>query len=81
LESKPKTSKSKRSIFSLRPKAATEVKEHDHEHDHKGEATQVLAGKVEQEKPQVKQAPKSQEKIKKNLVNLKRRLFNRKSGG
>lgn len=81
LESRPRKASSKRSIFSLRPKTASEVKEHEeHKHEHDGEAVQPRAGKVEQEKPQVRQAPKSQEKIKRNLVNLKRRLFNRKSG-
>lgn len=38
--------------------------------------SETVAGKA----PAPKQAPKTQEKIKNNLVSLKRRLFNRKSG-
>ena len=50
--------------------------------DEKPKATTLVEeGKVAAEKPSIKQAPKTQEKIKKNLVDLKRRLFNRKSGG
>ena len=38
-------------------------------------------GKVEENRNAPKQAPKSDEKMKQQKVNLKRRLFNRKSGG
>ncbi len=71
----PRPAKSKRSIFSIKPKAKDEFKQE------KISETEEATGKVTIEKPKIKQAPKSQEKIKSNLVALKRRLFNRKSGG
>jgi large subunit ribosomal protein L22 len=73
LESRPRTGKAKRSIFTAKKT------EHVHKHD------EIEAGKeaetIKTEKPKIKQAPKSEEKVKRNLVDLKRRLFNRKSGG
>lgn len=73
LEAKPTIKKSGRSIFSIRSKAAEKPEQ-------KAAAVTAEPQKVDAEKPKLKQAPKSQEKIKRNLVDLKRRLFNRKSG-
>jgi large subunit ribosomal protein L22 len=72
LEAREQKSKRRRSIFSLRPRTqeTEEVKP----------AAQPEAGKVDSNKPAPKQAPKRSEKIKQNIVNLKRRLFNRRSG-
>ncbi len=73
-ERAPKKSGSRRSIFSLRPRTVEpEVKKHDHEHDHATE-------KIEPKNQGPRQAPRSSEKRKGNLISLKRRLFNRKSG-
>ncbi|MBI2356308.1 MAG: 50S ribosomal protein L22 [Candidatus Doudnabacteria bacterium] len=75
LEFKPAGRKSKRSIFRALPKVID-----------KPEAKQVTkqesqaVDKVERTVPKIKQPPKSEEKIKRHLVDLKRRLFNRKSG-
>ena len=70
-DSKPKN---RRSIFSLRPKTAEiEIEEVKSE-------TQPAAGKVADKQQVLKQVSKPSEKIKQNIVNLKRRLFNRKSG-
>jgi large subunit ribosomal protein L22 len=73
LESKPKKVKSRRSIFSLRPKTKEVVEQPKTE--------EVESGTIVENKVKPKQPPKPQERIKKNLVDLKRRLFNRKSGG
>jgi large subunit ribosomal protein L22 len=74
LESKERAHKPKRSIFVRRKPTTAEIRE---EKDVKNE---VETGKVPTDQPKPKQAPKSEQKIKKNLVDLKRRLFNRKSG-
>src|SRR3989338_2003545 len=73
LEAKTQKAKRRRSIFSLRPKteSAEEIKK---------PVEQPQAGKVQTAKTAPKQAPRSVEKIKRNLVDLKRRLFNRRSG-
>lgn len=73
LESRTRAkSKSRRSIFSLRPASLTpEVKKHDHS---------VEEGKVAAEKQAPKQPGKPDEKIKQQKISLKRRLFNRKTG-
>ncbi len=65
--------KSKRSIFSLRPRREV-VETADKPTQETDE------GKVNQQKGKSVTGPKSQEKVKQNLVGLKRRLFNRKSG-
>ncbi len=65
--------KSRRSIFSLRPRQ--EVVESANKPTQETEE-----GKVAQQKAKSMKGPKSQEKVKQNLVGLKRRLFNRKSG-
>ncbi|MEJ0021345.1 MAG: 50S ribosomal protein L22 [Candidatus Doudnabacteria bacterium] len=77
LESRERAkSKQTRSIFSLRPRAAApEVKE-----PHTGQIEQPKAGEVQAIKTKAKQAPRPSEKLKQNIVSLKRRLFNRKSG-
>ncbi|OGE81472.1 MAG: 50S ribosomal protein L22 [Candidatus Doudnabacteria bacterium RIFCSPLOWO2_02_FULL_48_8] len=63
--------KTKRSIFSIRPApVAAEPKQPE----------EKMSGKIEVEKQKAKTPPKSGEKVKKHLVDLKRRLFNRKSG-
>ena len=68
-----KKQKSKRSIFSFRPKTV-EVETSDKPENEKTE------GKVTDRKDRPVSGPKSDAKIKQNLVDLKRRLFNRKSG-
>lgn len=75
LEEKPLSKKPRRSIFQARPKVVEEAAKHEH-HEHENETVT----KIEDQKPKIKQAPKSGEKIKRNLVDLKRRLFNRRSG-
>jgi large subunit ribosomal protein L22 len=77
LESRERAkSKKIRSIFSLRPRTTTtEVKE-----THAGQIEQPKAGEVAAIQNKPKQAPRASSKIKQNLVSLKRRLFNRKSG-
>ena len=79
LESRARTSKKRRSIFSIRPQFTAQQKTEDKQE----RATQIeprAAGEVKEQAGKPKQAPKPREKIKQNLVNLKRRLFNRKSG-
>lgn len=73
LESREHTKKkSSRSIFSSRPTVAVaEVPK----------TNQPQSGEVDNTKPQMKQPGKPEEKIKQQKINLKRRLFNRKSGG
>ena len=72
LEAKQRSkSKSKRSVFAQFKTKTEEPKAEKHE---------VEEGKVEEAKGKPKQAEKPAEKRKQNLVNLKRRLFNRKSG-
>lgn len=68
-----KKQKSSRSIFSIRPKTVeTEVVR---------KTNQPEAGEVkDSNKPNIKQGPKPDEKIKQQKISLKRRLFNRKSG-
>lgn len=63
--------KVRKSIFSLR-RRTDEPRDKD--------VKQEEEGKVESDKTNVKQAPKPEEKVKRNRVDLKRRLFNRKSG-
>jgi large subunit ribosomal protein L22 len=70
---KPKKS---RSIFSLRPRAATPEPVHSHENQIEPHAS----GDVKKVLNKPKQAPRSDEKRKNSFINLKRRLFNRKSG-
>lgn len=66
------TGKSKHSVLSaIKPKKAEEAKVHAEENE---------AGKVESENTKPKQGPKSEQKLKQNRVNQKRRLFNRKNG-
>lgn len=71
LEVKPGWKKKQRSIFSAltpaQPAAAPA-------------APLEIKDSVEAIKPKMKPVPKSSEKVKQQLVNLKRRLFNRKSG-
>lgn len=74
LESRIRTGKKlRKNIFSLRPKS--EVIESSDK-----PAKEVKEGKAEIEKSKPVAGPKSEQKIKQNLVDLKRRLFNRKSG-
>jgi large subunit ribosomal protein L22 len=68
--------KTRRSIFSIRPKTAAEVEEEKN----KKPIDEPEMGKVESTKTIPKQAPRSSQNVKQNLVSLKRRLFNRKSG-
>ena len=74
LESRENKSKRRRSIFSIRPNAPVE----------KSEAKPVVnepeSGSVAAPKHGPKSAPRSAQNVKQNLVSLKRRLFNRKSG-
>jgi large subunit ribosomal protein L22 len=70
LEERKSKAKKSRSIFN-RTAAKAEQKKHDES---------VEEGKVENDKAKPSAAPKSEEKQKKHLVDLKRRLFNRKSG-
>lgn len=67
-------SKVRRSIFSRRPQTTTEA-EVKHVH-----VEEKPVSTVEPKQQAPKQAPKSAQNVKKNLVDLKRRLFNRKSG-
>lgn len=76
LESRERKNKNKRSIFSLRPRTASDDAKADR-------ATQVeprQSGDTGSSKPESKQAPRSDEKMKQSKINLKRRLFNRKTG-
>jgi len=79
LEERKRTSKKSRSIFSLRPKFTSQEKINK-EADKPGQVSEVQTAESQGSKQAPKQAPKSQEKFKKNLVSLKRRLFNRRSG-
>lgn len=72
LESRMSQTKKKRSIFSLRPKTV--------ETPESKVIEEKPARKVEAKQQAPKQAPKPSSKIKQNVINLKRRLFNRKSG-
>lgn len=74
LEAKDRKSKPKRNIF------AQIRRKQDDTAAVKDATKQVETGKVESKQQAPKQPAKPQEKIKKNLVDLKRRLFNRKSG-
>jgi large subunit ribosomal protein L22 len=75
LEPRIRSAKHRRSIFSVRPATLTpEIKKTDIA-DQAGESSKIT---TEKQKPT--QAPKSREKVKRNLVDLKRRLFNRRSG-
>ena len=65
--------KARRSIFSLRPR--TEVVETADK-----PSQETSEGKAQSEKGKSVQGPKTRERIKKNLVDVKRRLFNRRSG-
>lgn len=74
LESRERTGKKTRSIFSLRPRSGeTEVAEVK-------KTNQQKTGEVNDNKPAPKQAPRGSEKRKNSFISLKRRLFNRKSG-
>ena len=71
LESRQQSKKKTRSIFSLRPRTTeTEVKK----------VNQQQTGEVKDNKQPPRQAGKPDEKIKQQIISLKRRLFNRKSG-
>lgn len=72
LESRRLPAKTRRSIFSLRPKTEKVIEQ--------AKPQEVQSGKVAENKSKPKQAPKSAEKVKKHLVDLKRRLFNRRTG-
>ena len=74
LESRVNNSKRRRSIFSLRPRTVQTEKEEVRSE------RQPEAGEVEDRKSGPTQAPRASQKVKQNIVNLKRRLFNRKSG-
>lgn len=79
LEARERGKKSRRSIFSLRPKVTIDQKIEEKQ----ARATQAepqASGEVKQRQVKPKQAPKARERIKRNIVDLKRRLFNRKSG-
>lgn len=82
LEARPKPGKRSRSIFALRPRSAVVPGSADADADKEGkiENNEVQKGKIMPAKVKPKTAGKSREKIKKHLVDLKRRLFNRKSG-
>jgi large subunit ribosomal protein L22 len=80
LESRERTGKKRRSIFSLRPAQTAEQKIEAKEE----RTTQIqpqAEGEVNKSQEKPKQAPRSSEKRKNSFVALKRRLFNRKSGG
>lgn len=79
LESKAAPKKSRRSIFSARP---VTVKKPEAEEVKQTLPAEVIekSEKIETQKPRIKPEPKSSEKMKSNLISLKRRLFNRKSG-
>ncbi|MBX4191310.1 MAG: 50S ribosomal protein L22 [Candidatus Doudnabacteria bacterium] len=70
LESRERTKKTARSMFSLRPRTHTDARK----------VNQPESGEVDNNKTVPKQAGKSDEKMKQQKVSLKRRLFNRKSG-
>ena len=72
LESRDIKHKTKRSIFSLRPRIVETQAQHP--------VNEPKTGEVQARPQAPKQAPKPRERIKQNLVALKRRLFNRKSG-
>jgi large subunit ribosomal protein L22 len=74
LESKTGQPKPRRSIFSKRPQVQVPAEEI------KKDVDQPEAGSIEAKQQAPKQAPKSMEKVKRNIVDLKRRLFNRRSG-
>ena len=76
LESKVRKNKNTRSIFSLRPRTAGS----EAEEMHRGQAKPTAAADVNKIQNRPKQAPRADEKRKGNLISLKRRLFNRKSG-
>jgi large subunit ribosomal protein L22 len=74
LEARKQSAKSKRSIFARKSKVQAEGVEGE------SQTTLQQEGKVNTEKPSgPKNSPKSSEKIKQNVVSLKRRLFNRKT--
>jgi large subunit ribosomal protein L22 len=68
--------KTRRSIFSLRPRSTTT----DLEKTHKGQIEPHKAGDVNKDQNKPSQAPRADEKRKNSFISLKRRLFNRKSG-
>ncbi len=72
LESRENKSTRRRSIFSARPKRD--------ESEEVRPTNQPEAGTVNTKQQPPKQARRSNEKVKRNIVDLKRRLFNRKSG-
>jgi large subunit ribosomal protein L22 len=75
LESRESTkSKKSRSIFSLKPVSLTPELAKKHDHSPESE-------KPDTHKSGPKQAPRADEKRKNSFIALKRRLFNRKSGG
>jgi large subunit ribosomal protein L22 len=76
LESRVSKHKKSRSIFSLRPKSATP----EPADEHKGQIKPQAEGTAATFRNKPRQAPKASERVKQNIVNLKRRLFNRKSG-
>lgn len=69
-------SKKSRSIFSLRPKAATPEAAEKHPTQIEPHAT----GDIKKNLNKPKQVPRADEKRKNSFISLKRRLFNRKSG-
>ena len=75
LEVNERKKKSRRSVFSIRPKNVETEEEKK-----KKPLEEKEMGKIEDQKVSPKQAPRSSQKIKQNLVSLKRRLFNRRSG-
>jgi large subunit ribosomal protein L22 len=77
LESRVAPRKKSRSIFSIKPKAATPETVTD---ERKGQIEPQEEGTTATVKNKPKQAPKASERVKQNVVNLKRRLFNRRSG-
>lgn len=81
LESRTQPKKSRRSMFSLRPRISADQKiEREVESGKQIEPTQSdkVSNKQQQ---QPKQPTRPAEKRKNSLISLKRRLFNRKSGG
>ncbi len=77
LESKVRTRQKSRSIFSLRPKPTATAEVH---HDHKGQIEPHAEGEAAVVKNKPKAPPRPSERIKQNIVNLKRRLFDRRAG-
>lgn len=71
LEARANKAPKRRAIFSRAPKTQDEAKIH---------SVQPEAGSAPAKHNAPKQAPRASDKIKQNTVNLKRRLFNRKSG-